>query len=432
MITINQFRKLMDGVKGGDYQFLIPHIQDLLLPEKISTEYGNSLLHALSFLNESHLTFDEWLTFYTEIKTKMDSDSYTDSSYNSLIKVLCSPFGYKFISLKGNFEEMITILLEEMEDRGFSYRHRTFQYIFQIAHRENLPILAMSSYLSCKVRNIELLDMDYARLLVSTPTAIRNEILFDMTNGNSTLFSEESITLLRQKYSRNQRVSEVSGQVGTHKIPKFSLTKKDRTKVLLTLRGHVENLTKSRKQILKTFDKFTEEIKKVTYSVVLDVANIGRFEQGAKSSKELNFNQIKLVVEQLVSKKESVLICLNENHLKSVSKEYQEAVRYCQDHAYIYQTTKGLDDDLFWLYASFYNETAYLVTNDELRNHINSINGHFLTWKNYHRVTYGVNKSKTLAELQFPCPYEVAPFYYRKEKVLNVPLSEKEWHKFQL
>ena len=56
----------------------------------------------------------------------------------------------------------------------------------------------------------------------------------------------------------------------------------------------------------------------------------------------------------------------------------REHIDYLRENTIIYETPRGIDDDLFWLYAGVFKQDAYLVTTDELRNHIHTINGNFL------------------------------------------------------
>ena len=186
--------------------------------------------------------------------------------------------------------------------------------------------------------------------------------------------------------------------------------------------------------------QFIKYIKKVDYKFVIDGANIGRLEQGVKSNQELNFKQIRLVVEKCMSsmpvgtRKSStnIILILNENHLKKITYSNNQEIKFLKDNTIIYETPRGIDDDLFWLYAGVYKQDALLVTTDELRNHIHTINGNFLLWKKYNRVTVSLNRQKTKVTLNMPLQYETKPFMNHQGGILSIPISDIEWISFKV
>ena len=97
-------------------------------------------------------------------------------------------------------------------------------------------------------------------------------------------------------------------------------------KILDTIRSHVQSITRNRKSNWDYYNEFIKYIKRIDYKFVIDGANIGRLEQGVKSNKDLNFKQIRLIVEKMCffyasrNKKNIIIILiLNENHLKKIS-----------------------------------------------------------------------------------------------------------------
>ena len=123
---------------------------------------------------------------------------------------------------------------------------------------------------------------------------------------------------------------------------------------------------------------------------------------------------------------------LNENHLKRISAFERSDIQFLKENTIIYETPRGIDDDLFWLYAAVFNQDSLLVTSDELRNHTHTINGNFMKWKKYNRITFKVNKSKTNVTLNIPLLYEVKPFIDRRFNELSIPISECEWITFEI
>ena len=63
-----------------------------------------------------------------------------------------------------------------------------------------------------------------------------------------------------------------------------------------------------------------------------------------------------------------------------------QEIKFLKDNTIVYETPEDRRWSI-WAYAGVYKQDALLVTTDELRNHIHTINGNFLLWKKYNRVT---------------------------------------------
>lgn len=426
MLTLKSFRKLLDTT--SNYVEMIPHIQEILTGD-VNMEFGNSLLHTLSLFSEEDLTFAEWNELHEAIKSKLDVSKFNETTYHSIIRLMCSHFGFQYTEQKVGFTTVINSMIEEMELQEFTLRRRTFFPIIQRCHKQKNSDLALQIYLNCQVRKIALEPIDHVCLLGTLRPEFHNTVILDMVS-NQTIFDKKAISLLQKIYPAiTSTTSDNLGKI----IPSFKLSKLEQTQVLNTLRTHVDSITRSRRPLLKSYDQFIARLKKIRYSVVIDGANVGRYNQGTKSQGELNFNQINTLVRELVEKGESVILCLNENHLKKVNPKYERTVSYLRENCQILETTRGLDDDLFWLYASIYRPQALLVTNDELRNHIHGINGSFEKWKEYRRVTYDIQKTNSSKiQIKYPLTYEVKPFYQKEQKKLYVPASISEWYQVSM
>ena len=96
MTSLKSFRKLLD--QSTNYGELVPHIQEIL-GGKINTEFGNSLLHTLSLLNENHLTYQEWeqLMIHSNLIWMYP---VRDTTYHSIVRLFCSTYGYEFVEKK--------------------------------------------------------------------------------------------------------------------------------------------------------------------------------------------------------------------------------------------------------------------------------------------------------------------------------------------
>ena len=103
-------------------------------------------------------------------------------------------------------------------------------------------------------------------------------------------------------------------------------------------------------------------------------------------------------------------------------------------HSHVIATPSGLDDDLCWLYASISLPRAFLVTMDELRNHIYTIDSAIQKWKEYRRITFNIDKSSGHVTFNYPLAYEVKPHLQSNEdsKTLWLPIDNRKWYALEL
>jgi len=85
---------------------------------------------------------------------------------------------------------------------------------------------------------------------------------------------------------------------------------------------------------------------------------------------------------------------------------------------------QGMDDDMYWLYASIYNPKAKIITNDEMRNHIVniSVGDMFTEWKKYRVIKYNIIKDEVM--LHMPCKYMIRPVMKGGDMIL--PFADEE------
>ena len=365
------------------------------------------------------------------------------TTYNNLIKIYCSPFGFQYITQKYDFTNFINEHIEEMEKLGFKLKLRTFLPIFNICFQKDFQKMLIETYLACKVRGIKINSNILVNMTRIQEPMIRSSIFYDFVQTDDK-FKEEDIKVLQSIFPKN-KIGTIRGNCIMYSdgsksktIEPFRMELEYLNKILDTIRSHVQSITRNRKSNWDYYNEFIKYIKRIDYKFVIDGANIGRLEQGTKSNKDLNFKQIRLIVEKCVSsmpvskQEKNIIVILNENHLKKISYVDREHIDYLRENTIIYETPRGIDDDLFGLYAAVFKQDAYLVTTDELRNHIHTINGNFLQWKKYNRITVTFNKQKTKVTLNKPLSYVVKPFMNHKEGILSVPINELEWISFKV
>lgn len=428
-LTPTNFRNLIDSVVS--YYELIPVMQ-LLTEQPINKEYANSFLHALSLLDSDHLDYNEWIFLYQKVIESFPEDSFNKSTYPSLMQVFCSEYGYKFLNEKGQFDRKITSLLQIMQNRGITIRKRTLSPIIKAYYREGICGMGMSIFALSKVNNISLDTIDLSYLLTSACLIDQMTILQEILE-HTLLFDKKTLFILNKYFECKQYIIGKDNFCGNFQIPEFNLNPEEKKRLLVTLESHVDEKTTHRKSVRKSFNKFCSSFNK-KFTIVVDGANVGRFQQGTKSQGALNFYQIKNVVDKLNKSGQKVLLCLNENHLKKIDTRNIAIFREIKTLCYVLQTPSGLDDDLCWLYACIILPRAFLVTMDELRNHIYTIDSSIQKWKQYRRITFNIDKITEEVTFNYPLPYEVKPHLQKNDSNSNlwIPIEDTKWYSVKL
>jgi hypothetical protein len=88
----------------------------------------------------------------------------------------------------------------------------------------------------------------------------------------------------------------------------------------------------------------------------------------------------------------------------------------------IYLTPIGINDDLFWIYASLFNDKSLILTNDEMKDHIFYINNDIINkWKKNKIINYTFDKDKENNKSTFNYNF---PLNYTK----NIQYINSIWH----
>ena len=144
---------------------------------------------------------------------------------------------------------------------------------------------------------------------------IRSSIFYDFVQTDDK-FKEEDIKVLQSIFPKN-KIGTIRGNCIMYSdgsksktIEPFRMELEYLNKILDTIRSHVQSITRNRKSNWDYYNEFIKYIKRIDYKFVIDGANIGRLEQGTKSNKDLNFKQIRLIVENVF------LLCQYQNKKK--------------------------------------------------------------------------------------------------------------------
>jgi hypothetical protein len=372
-----QIRRLLDTQNYGE---IIKSIRTFaesgktILPDTIANVLAN--FHNISsFIDGTQDTVDYLLSLIKE-------EHYTELVYTSLIKIYaeCEPMYLKYY--------------EMMKKNGIPVKRRTLAPIFEFSYSNSFLF-----FNEAKVQDVSLTIEDYANILANLTHSChdfhRAMVVEDMVNNIKGPISTDAVNHLLMSLS-----SIPSGIVSPHP---FTLTKKEKDKMLEKMKIYVGHFYGKNPRVLGTITKAMGAFQKMKYDTVIDGANVGFFNRGALSGKKICFKQLFDMGNMIASSRRHPLIVLHQHHVDCATVEEKALIKGNKIPMFI--VPKGGDDDWFWLYAALSNSKSLLVTNDEMRNHFHYMNfeSDFIDWKTTHVVRYDMDDSKNF-ELNFPDP----------------------------
>ena len=196
MISASEFRNNIDSCSS--FSELIPYLQ-IIVEMPFSQEFGNSCLQALSLLTEEHLEYSEWTSLLTKVLTTFTEDKFDKSTYPSLMRVYCNPFGFQFLENQNGFLATIENFLEIMDVKGITLRKRTLSPLLEASYRYELPTLGMSVFGIAKVNQIVLDSLDLSYLLATVSSLDRQTVIKEILI-TQTIFEKEAIQQLQLEF----------------------------------------------------------------------------------------------------------------------------------------------------------------------------------------------------------------------------------------
>uniref|UniRef100_A0A6M2EDI9 ribonuclease P n=1 Tax=Populus davidiana TaxID=266767 RepID=A0A6M2EDI9_9ROSI len=159
------------------------------------------------------------------------------------------------------------------------------------------------------------------------------------------------------------------------------------------------------REVKANFSEFQNWLEKhANYEAIMDVANIGLYQQNFAEG-GFSISQLDAVIKDLYNqsgKKRPLIIVHNKRLRALLQNPYtRELIQEWIEKDVLYTTPHGSNDDWYWLYAAV-KLRCWLVTNDEMRDHIFELLGSdfFVKWKERHQVRYTFVKGNL--ELQMP------------------------------
>ena len=372
-----KIRNLLDTQK---YDEIIDSIRTFaesgktILPDTIANVLAN--FHNISsFIDGTQDTVDYLLSLIKE-------ENYTELVYTSLIKIYaeCEPMYLKYY--------------EMMKKNGIPVKRRTLAPIFEFSYSNSFLF-----FNEAKVQGVSLTIEDYANILSNLTHSChvfhRAMVVEDMVKNIKGPISTDAADHLIMSLS--------SIRSGISSPPSFTLTKKEKDKMLEKMKIYVGHFYGKNPRVLGTITKAMGTFQKMKYDTVIDGANVGFFNRGAMSGKKICFKQLFDMGNMIASSGRLPLIILHQHHVDCATVDEKTLIKGNKIPMFI--VPKGGDDDWFWLYAALSNSKSLLVTNDEMRNHFHYMNfeSDFIDWKTTHVVRYDMDDSKNF-ELNFPDP----------------------------
>ena len=362
-----------------------------------------------------------------ELIQDIPKETMKETTITSLIRFYCSPVG-------GHIEfEKVQNYIDLMIINGIPLRTRTFSPIFQLLGSVKDIHMTKTFYLQALSNGIKLTADDFINIFKvvnkHSDSYLRKVVIQDFANN---IYQMDTChhDKMRLIFSENMRViidsmgnitpgEDYFTRVVDFQMPKFSISSSARNGILSQIELYMNKVVRNKGNI-QTFGKFKKFIKDFDYNIVLDGANIGFFNQGQNSGKVINFDQIMEFINYVKSKDYKPLLILHSRHFKNINDNDKKIVKSIMDSGCLFQTPSGMDDDIFWLYSSIYKPGAYLITNDEIRNHVFYMKLECLQdWKKYHIIKYECKDS--VVRFNNPSKFIPDTYYDYKSQTLVIP-----------
>lgn len=441
-MTSKDFHRTIRGLmNSNDYSSIPSRVVEYINSSSdyhINIDTLNSIISGLSHLEEWNTVgnFFKASMLVDELIKDVSPETMKETTITSLIRFYCSEY-LEFDKIQKYVDLMIT--------NGIPLKTRTFSPIFQLLGDVKDIHMAKTFYLQAVTNNINLTANDYINLMKVVQSHsddyLKKVIIQDFAK-NIPDMTEENYDKIRLIFLDNMRLTidsvgnitpgeDFFTRLIDFQMPRFSIPSGTRNRILTQIELYMNKVVRN-KGNLQTFGKFKKFIKDKDYNIVLDGANIGFFNQGSNSGKVINFDQIKTFVEYVISKGYNPLLVLHSRHFKSLSVSDKETVKSITNTCLVFQTPSGMDDDIFWLYSSIYKPNTFLITNDEIRNHVFYMKLDYLhEWKKYHIIKYDCVDQT----VHFTIPSKFIPdtYFHYSTSTLVIPFiidGEKVYHSF--
>lgn len=182
--------------------------------------------------------------------------------------------------------------------------------------------------------------------------------------------------------------------------------------------------------------EFLQKSSSVDY--VIDGANVGYYglshwnpvsqkniKQKGYVDTSVNYQLIAKMIDLVIKQNKKPLVILHERHYSNpkISKEDKNLLEQWEKDGILYLSSKILNDDICWMYASLYHK-AFVISNDQMRDHHFKMMSHklFIRWKDMYRIPYRLDTREMELTLYYPLPYAQKIQYNEQKKILHIPI----------
>tara|TARA_B100000767_G_scaffold273189_1_gene302663 strand:+ start:3279 stop:4562 length:1284 start_codon:yes stop_codon:yes gene_type:complete len=374
--------------------------------------------------NADKIVSDSFQTNLDYLLKFINEKDYTELTFTSLIRLFS-------LSEFQDFDK-IYYYYNLMKHNSVIIKRRTLSPIFENLNSWEHIIYF---YTDSKIQNIVLSLDDYINILTNEITPMYSDIIItDMVNTIDKFIPEEYLekinTIFKTKYPSIIDSKTI--------LQKYTLPQKDADKLLERMKIYISHFYSKKTHILEKVNSSMKTLKKLKYDIVIDGANVGFYKRGTLSGIKVSIKQIFDLVSLFVSHGKKVLIIIHNHHIESASSDEKKILEniYSNPITNIFIVPKGSDDDWFWLFASLSNPKSYLVTNDEMRNHLYYMNldKSFQYWKETRVINYDLTHTMNFS-IKEPYPYLKKIQLNIKNREIIIPFFNKdkniEWESFQ-
>ena len=327
-----------------------------------------------------------------------NSIKFNESMYATIIKSYC------------NHLEVVNSekFLIKMKENNIKLKQRTYTHFIKMYHQLDDYEKMINLYHEISSKNIKLEQYDYIPYFTTfikyQDFKIVHAILKQLEN-NFAIFDTQYLNLFKKifiqkniKFLSTNISDNGLCEINKYKLKPLDISPQERINCMITIDLQIPN-----KKLLH-FQKFkqwlsTDKLSK--NNIIIDGANIGYFNNRPGKGNKINFSQIQTIKQQLEELNYNVIIILHQRHCDKMNKKQTKIYKSWENNVFL--TPIGINDDLFWLYASLLL-SAYIITNDRMRDHKLSISYDKMSiWKKKYIITYDIIQNKF--QLNFPKKY---------------------------
>lgn len=370
------------------------------------------------------------------------------------------------------------------------FKRRIFSPLLEKAMVDEDPVYALETFELAVKRGIELWDKEYHAVLttvekcmnsgrISNEFALRlTERILDVMEKHHPVVGCLNGNILARILKGKEATISTSGECSTCQctLSSFELSDTQRDELMLDLlekliKPKIEGKSEKEKPSateLETrnniFETFKNHLNELDYDTLIDGANVGYYglnswykqaKDALLQSRGINpssvplqereevpfpvdvspkFSIIESMRKQAVNQHRKPLIVLHQRHLdNAIAGEQKEILDKWSNLRCVISSPVFLNDDYCWLYAALRKKNAFIISNDQMRDHRFTMLSPrcFIRWRQRHRLTFTALYHRPTAcvslNLKSPRPYST---WVQKAfcTVLNTGISPSKHH----